>query len=339
MSADSHWLEPDGFVDRMPEKFRDRAPRGRWGEDGYHFEADGRSLDNPALPSMLIEGVEGMWDVPSRMRDLDAEGVEKGMVFGQKAFGVIRSEDMEYVQSVFDAYNELLAEFCAKAPGRLYGVGMLNYWDPARTKDELQKLKALDYRGAVMPSLPPRVYYNSRAMEPMWDAIEEAGLPVSFHVGETFDARGLGGLATTIVVAFQPFRRLWSLLTFSGILERHPGLRVVFTEGGIAWVPSALYDADRVYASFESQMNPKLANPPSFYWHQNCLATFMEDPYGLQQIDLIGAENAMWSSDYGHPESTIGYTRKSIEDIYTQVGEEAAGKIVGGNALRVWDLS
>src|SRR4051794_36811315 len=67
VSVDSHWLEPDGFADKMPAKFRDRAPRGTWTDNGYHVEADGRSLDNPALPSTLIEGVEGMWNVPARM--------------------------------------------------------------------------------------------------------------------------------------------------------------------------------------------------------------------------------------------------------------------------------
>jgi predicted TIM-barrel fold metal-dependent hydrolase len=182
--------------------------------------------------------------------------------------GIIRSTDFDYTQACFDAYNEMLAEFCAKYPDRLYGVGLLNYWNPEATKDEIAKLKALNYRAMMMPSLPPpasKVFYNSRSMEPMWEAIAESGIPVSFHVGETFDARGLGGLGTTIAVALQPFRRLFALLSYSGILERHPGLKVIFTEGGISWVPSALFDLDRIYRDFESQMNPKLANPPSHY--------------------------------------------------------------------------
>ena len=127
----------------------------------------------------------------------------------------------------------------------------------------------------MLPTLPSGVFYNSRKMEGLWDGIEAGGLPLSFHVGETFDARGLGGLATTIVVALQPYRRLFALLTYSGILERHPELRVVFTEGGISWVAASLYDFDRIYTSFESEMNPKLARKPSHYWFQNCFATFM----------------------------------------------------------------
>ena len=253
VSTDSHWLEPESFVDRMPAKFRDRAPQGHFDESGFHFEIDGQTTDNPALPSKLIEGRPGIWDPKHRIRDIDAEGVDKEILFPQRMLGAIRSRDYEFIQACFDAYNEALSEFCKTHPDRFYGIGLLNYWDPEATRDAVQKIKGLGLKGLMIPSLPPgEVYYNSRKMEGLWDGIEEGGLPLSFHVGETFDARGLGGLATTIVVAFQPYRRLFSLLAFSGILERHPELRVVFTEGGISWVASCLYDSDRVYTSFES---------------------------------------------------------------------------------------
>jgi predicted TIM-barrel fold metal-dependent hydrolase len=65
----------------------------------------------------------------------------------------------------------------------------------------------------------------------------------------------------------------------------------------------------------------------------------MEDPYGLRQIDIIGADKVMWSSDYPHPESTVGYSRQAVMDIFEATNEETGRKIVGGNALKVWDLS
>jgi predicted TIM-barrel fold metal-dependent hydrolase len=65
----------------------------------------------------------------------------------------------------------------------------------------------------------------------------------------------------------------------------------------------------------------------------------MQDPYGLQQIDIVGPDKAMWSSDYPHAESTVGYSRESVQEIFDATGEEAGKKIVGGNALKVWDLS
>ena len=35
-----------------------------------------------------------------------------------------------------------------------------------------------------------------------------------------------------------------------GILDRHPGLRIGWFEGGINWVPSAIQDAQHIGASF-----------------------------------------------------------------------------------------
>ena len=169
----------------------------------------------------MIEGQAGMWDAAFRVQEIDAEGVDQEILFPQRMFGVIRNNDYDYIQACFNAYNELVAEFCAAAPDRFHGLGLVNYWNPEATRDEVAKIKALGAEGRADAKPAAReVYFNGRRMEGLWDGIEEGGLPLSFHVGETFDARGLGGLATTIVVAFQPFRRLFSLLTFSGILEQ-----------------------------------------------------------------------------------------------------------------------
>jgi predicted TIM-barrel fold metal-dependent hydrolase len=344
VSADSHFLEyflePGAWADRMPAKYRDRAPRGWRDETGFHMEADGKTLDNPGFPSDLIEGRPGMWDVDLRIADMDAEGIEKDILFPQRTLGMIRSEDRGYIAACFSAYNELVMEHVKPHKDRLFPVGVINYWDEASVRESGEQMKALGFKAMMMPTLPPgEIYYNSRKLDSMWTAVEDIGLPVSFHVGETFDARGLGGLATTITVAFGGYRRLWSLLTFSGVLERHPGLKLVFTEGGIAWVPSALYEADKVYTAFQSEMNPKLAELPSHYWFKQCYATFMDDPAGLRQLDLMGADRVMWTYDYPHPESTLGYTQSSLQAVFAAADTvQDAQAIAGQTAIDLWRL-
>ena len=214
VSPDGHWLEPTVWTDKMPAKYRDREPMGMFlDEGGVTFTIDGRKVDNPAFPSRLIEGVQGMWDPHQRVKDYDAEGVDKELVFPQKAFGVIRSDDYEFIAACFAAYNELLHDYSSHYPDRIYGVALVNYWDADAARDSIAQIKALDMRAMAIPSLPPKVYYNSRALESMWDVFEESGIPVSFHVGEFADSRGLGGLGTTIMQSLGGFRRLWSLFT------------------------------------------------------------------------------------------------------------------------------
>ena len=339
VSVDSHFMEPENcWVDRVPEAYRDRAPRIVKEDIGWIMHLDGQRLEIPGFNSLLIEGRDGMHDVDARLRDLEAEGVDKELLFPERGFTLVGHPDADYRQACIRAYNECLSEYCRAHPDVFYGVGMLPWWEPEATKDHIDELQTLDFKAMVIPMAPRGVFYNSRSMEPMWTAIEESGMPLSFHVGEGSPSRGLGALGTNIMTQLQPYRRLWALFTFSGILERHPEMKVVFTEGGISWIPSALYDADMIYASFESEMNPKLANPPSYYWSQNCYATFQDDPSGLDQLDRIGTDKVMWASDYPHPESTVGYTRKSVWDVFDATSVEEAQKIVGGTATWLWGL-
>ena len=48
-----------------------------------------------------------------RVEEISREGVDQEILFPQRMLGVIRNEDFDYIQACMDAYNELLAEFCA----------------------------------------------------------------------------------------------------------------------------------------------------------------------------------------------------------------------------------
>jgi predicted TIM-barrel fold metal-dependent hydrolase len=340
VSVDDHVLEPPGlWQDRLPAADRDRAPRIWKDAGGTHLEVDGRLFDTPGQNLLLVQGREGFSDLGRRLEDMDAEGLDIAFMFSQVSMALYAMQDKELMVRCFDVYNEWLAEWCAQVPGRFFGVGILpTIYEPAATADYLQKLKAWGYRAVQIPSSPRNVFYNSSGMKPLWSAVEASGMPLSFHIGENPDFKGAGALGTYLTVTFQPFRKLWALLAFSGVLERHPEMNVIFTEGGISWVPSALYDADKTYREFETEMRPKLAQLPSYYWHRQCYATFMDDPSGIKLIDDIGYEHVMWSADYPHPESTLGESRRLVQSFFNDLGEERAKAIVGGNAERLYRL-
>ena len=339
VSADSHVLKAFDWPDYVPAKYRDRAPTSHWDDTGFHLSADGRSLDSQGFPSEMMMGRPGARDVHLRIKDMDAEGISKDVLFPQLCYGLIGNDDRDFVSACFRGYNELVMDHVKPYRDRLFPVGLIPFWDEASVREGGAQLKDLGFKAMIMPTVPPGVSYNSREHEGLWDAVEEIGLPLSFHVGENFQDCGPGGLATTVVVAFGGFRYLWSLLTFPGILERHPTLRVVFTEGGIGWIPSCLFDADKVYTAFESEMTPRLAHPPSYYWFNNCYATFMDDQPGLEQLHRIGADRVMWTYDYPHPEGTLGYTQESLQVCFDAAATVSDGqRIVGQNAIDLWGL-
>lgn len=339
ISADDHVIEPEHLWEEgLAPEDRDRAPQFWKDEFGYHLVVDGRSFDTPGLNSLLVEGREGFADQALRLRDMDAEGLDVSFVFPQKTMALFSMADKELMVRCFDVYNEWLSGWCAGSD-RLYGIGILpTIFEPEATRDSIAKLKHLGFRAMEIPSTPRNVYYNSSSMEPMWAAIEESGIPLSFHIGEFPEWKGAGALGTYLTSTFQPFRKLWALLTFSGVLERHPELRVIFTEGGISWVPSAIYDADKTYRQFETEMRPKLAELPSFYWHRQCYAAFIDDPSGIKLIDDISVDKVLWSADYPHPESSLGESRNLVKGFFDTLGEEQARLVVGGNAARLYGI-
>jgi predicted TIM-barrel fold metal-dependent hydrolase len=88
-----------------------------------------------------------------------------------------------------------------------------------------------------------------------------------------------------------------------------------------------------IQCSFRTLLDytPKLS--PQEYWSRHCHATFTYDPAGFKNLDRIGIDNIMWATDYPHNESTFGYTDLTIQWIVDTVGDEAARKIVGTNAV------
>jgi len=346
VSADNHWsLTQDIFYERFPKHLRDKAPRLWKDKDGaYHWSIDGKPMIPPMVQKVFshYEPVPGATSIPERLRDLDMEGVDKEINFGNAIGMFYTYADLDVREWVFRIYNEHLAEMQAAAPGRFYGVGLINYWDMARVPESIAELKALGLRTFLLPQFPKAangapLNYCLPEMEPLWQAIEESGLPVCFHVGE-FYSDGPGGLGTTMMETFGPFRRNLGQLIFGGIFDRHPDLKAVFVEAEINWVPGALQSASMLYECFTELLDPKIKQHPRYYWHHNCFTTFMHDPVGLRMLDLVGADRVMWSSDYPHLESTYGFSWSTIQAVLDAVSEDQARDILGGTAIKLFKL-
>jgi predicted TIM-barrel fold metal-dependent hydrolase len=56
-------------------------------------------------------------------------------------------------------------------------------------------------------------------------------------------------------------------------------------------------------------------------------------------IHRVGADRAMWSSDYPHNESTFGYTRSAVQAVFSATSEANAQRILGGNAIDLFGLT
>jgi predicted TIM-barrel fold metal-dependent hydrolase len=343
ISADEHLVEPPEFWSdllpaSLPAADRDLAPR----LEGGALVVDGQSMPVFLLFPELIaysDAQPGVGDLAGRLGVMDSEGIDMSILFPQRAMGMYAIKDPALRTRCINAYNEWLAGFCGRSGGRLVGVPILpTVYQPEATADYAAHLKALGFRLLTMPNAIRGTTYPAPEMTPLWSAIEESGLIAAFHTSETPESNGPGGLGTFLIRTSQPFRNVWGNFVFTGLLDRHPGLRLLFAEGGISWIPSALEHADRIHDRFAGYLNPRLPRPPSEYWFRQCWATFMDDPRGIEQIDHIGADRILWSSDYPHPEGTSGRTRELVSTLRAQLGPERAGAVLGGNAAALLGL-
>lgn len=347
VSADSHMLEGDLWIERFPPELRDQAPRMVFRDGGWDLSIGGKSMTPAPIAQHLCSALEcypGLTDVAARLVDLDIEGVEKELIFPQRLFGLMMFGEIANKPHVFGAYNEAIAEICAQAPDRLYSVMVPSYWDPEAADESVARCAELGARCLMIPIKPGKfddgrtIQYNHARMDPLWAAIEKSGLPLAFHIGEAIPTAEPGAVGVSVLTQMQGFRQNWAQLTFGGVFDRFPGLKVVFVEAGLSWVPGMLHDADMIYNSFPTSVSPKLAHPPSWYWRAHCYATFMTDPVGLEMLHRIGAETALWSSDYPHQESTFGYTRGAIDAVFRACSVEDAQMILGKTALKLFRM-
>lgn len=344
-SADNHIsLSEDIFYEKFPPELKEKAPR-IWYEDGAYMVGKGKGQTFLPLDFsrvlMQYDDLAGAAtvNIDARIAELHEDGVDKELAFPNAVLALFHYPNMELRERVFRIYNEHIAAVQERSNGHFYGVGLINWWDPDGARRTLDEVKSLGLKTFLLPLNPGKgldgeiIDYGSTAFSPVWDEIEAAGLPISHHIGETPPKTPceVNSVIVGMMINVDGFRETFSKYLFSGILDRHPSLKVGWFEGGIAWVATALQDAEHLLASYQHMFNRKVEHDIRYYWDTHMSASFMVDPLGLKLLDEIGVDNVMWSSDYPHNESTFGYSQKSLKSVVDAVGQEDAVKICSTN--------
>jgi predicted TIM-barrel fold metal-dependent hydrolase len=346
-SADNHIsVADDIFYERFPDDLKNQAPR-IWYEDGaYLLGPPGQSIVVGDFSAVLMQYDDlagaATNNIEARVRELAEDGVDKELAFPNAVLALFHYPDKDLRERIFRIYNEHIADVQERSNGHSYGVGLINWWDPRGARRTLAELKSLGIRTFLMPLNPGNdddgraIDYSSTEMSGVWDEIEEAGLPLTHHIGESQPKvpSEVNSVAVAMMVNIDSFREMFSKYIFGGILDRHPRLRIGWFEGGIAWVPTALQDAEHVLASYRHMLKMHPEHDIRHYWDSHMCASFMVDGLGLKLIDEIGIDKVMWSSDYPHNESTFGYSERSLAAVVQAVGPEDAVRVVGGNVKK-----
>jgi len=371
MSADCHlditYLPADIFLERMDSKWGDAIPHVV-ARDGKNMWASGEDSIGPwayygpgvaggKRGRILVE--EGFAagdqlrpsDPIQRWEDMQRDGVSAEVIYGIIAISKGRHSnvgirDRDLLAAVYHAYNEFIAEFNGKQPGRFFGLGCIPNHDAKVAAAEVEHCAKLGLPGvlfvpwgAVMP-----VWHDM--WDPMWTAAEQANLAFSFHVFEGggatvgYEVNGISdpaSIGSWTVVAPMQMDEICASIILSGVCERHPSLRFVLGEAGIGWIPYLLERMDDTYAERLAD-DLRLDMAPSEYFKRQIFSTFQKDFHGLKAMAEIAPDNIMWGSDYPHRDGTWPNSQAAIEAQFSGVSAELAEKALWSNARRVYGI-
>ncbi|HZQ57434.1 MAG TPA: amidohydrolase family protein, partial [Acidimicrobiales bacterium] len=249
------------------------------------------------------------------------------------------------------AHNRWLADWCAHQPTRRAGVGQLLLNDVDEAVADIHWIADHGVRGgALLPPVPPGAgidQLHSPIYEPLWAACAERGVVLNVHGGGGTPDLGMHPASLPLFVieaGFYSHRPLWSLV-MAGVFDRHPDLRLVFTESGIEWVPQALSVMDYIHAKMAKGnvgalpfADPLLLKrPPSDYFRTNCwvTASFMQREDCVER-DRIGVDRIMWGSDFPHEEGTYPHSTEAIRHTFAGVPRAEAEAMLSSTAAGVY---
>ena len=274
ISVDDHVIEPPRvWLDRLPAKYHDRAPRMAKGERGAVWQYEDKLVHTAGLsvaagkakeefdlePVSFDDMREGAYDPHARLVDMDRAGILASINFPSfpRFCGQIfwEAKDKDLALLCVQAYNDwMIDEWCATAPGRFIPLVIIPLWDPRAAAAEIERTAAKGARTFAFSENPeplglPTISDPNRYWDPVMAAASDTGMVVSMHVGSSStmpivwsDAPALANLT------FGAARAASTMIgwLFSDMFDRHPNLKIVLSEGNIGWMPYFLERAEQV---------------------------------------------------------------------------------------------
>ncbi|MEU3889907.1 amidohydrolase family protein [Streptomyces sp. NPDC029041] len=306
-------------------------------------QAEARALDarrnGPAALAvngpMVRERIPMMTDVTVRLAAMDAQGVDVQLVSPSPSHYHYWADE-ETAEKLHRLAGEATAAHCAQAPDRLRGLGLAPLQHPEQAVRALEHALDQGLLGVEFSSHAPGRELSDPAYEPFWTRAEETGALLFLHpFGCTLDERlDQWYLSNTVG---QPTENAVALshLIFSGVLDRHPELKLIAAHGG-GYLPTHIGRSDHAWSS-RSDAGAGCAHLPSSYLKRLYFDSLVHDPHVLRAlIGAVGADRVLLGSDFPFDmgtEDPVGALRAA------RLPDDDFHAVRGGNATALLRLT
>ena len=333
IDTDTHITEPhDVWTSRVSVK--------KWGDKVPHVvQMDGRDVwligdqtvgapgpttmagfngSPPHGPMGYGDILASAFDANERLKHMDAEKIYAQVLYpnvgGFGSGGFLKLKEPELMLDCVRAYNDFLVDWCSADPNRLIPVAAMPFWDVNECVKEIERAVSIGHK-AVLACSEPQTWgepvLGDKYWDPFWAAAQDAGVPISFHIGggdlsDLFeDPAGLGLRANFGRISSKLFMANVNCvadLIFGGVCHRFPKLDMVSVESGVGWLPAYLEAADWQFSNSETRKeHPEYDLLPSEYFQRQIYGCFWFEQRNV--VSAIGEypENIMWETDFPHP--------------------------------------
>lgn len=323
------------LIPALQQLVADSDPAGLGAQQALEVRRNGPE-SMAASGRMIKERWAQLTDLDRRLADMDAQGVDVQLVSPSPShFYYFAAEDLS-LQLARKA-NQSVRDFVDRAPDRLNGLGLVPLQHPALMVEALEDavlecgLLGVEIGSfAATPEEPERttVELSDPRLAPFWSRAEELGALVFLHpFGCSLDERlDRFYLANTVS---QPAENAVALshLIFSGVLDRHPDLKILAAHGG-GYLPTSLGRSDHAW-----KVRPEAhgcAQPPSSYLKKLYFDSLVHSAAELRAlVAAAGPGQVLLGSDYPFD---MGSDLPVDEVQAAGLSADDEAQVLGGNA-------
>ncbi len=376
IDIDTHITEPANvWTDRVSRKWGNKVPhirkvegRDLWfigdspaGGPGFYTMA-GHTGTYPDVPMGYDDIPAASYDAKARLRLMDEEKIH-GMVLypnlgGFGSGGFLRLGEPELMLECVTAYNDFLVEWASADLNRLLPVMALPFWDVEASVQEIQRSAAKGHRAVLFGSRPEtfgQPPLAHRHWDPIWAVTQEAGLPISFHIGSgdlsdiVNDKAGMGAKANFSragSLALLDNQNCLANLLFGGICARFPKLDFVSVESGVGWLQCVLEMFDWQWTNGDvAKEHPGYDLLPSEYFRRQIYGSFWFERKGVEAALADFPDNVMWETDYPHPTSQYPSPNSAAvrpadyaEEVFSGIDESVVRAVLQDTPARLYNV-
>jgi predicted TIM-barrel fold metal-dependent hydrolase len=378
IDADTHLTEAhDLWTSRAPAKYKDRVPhveevdgRPMWIVDGAElgFAGGGGVIDRDGNKGRALEALYewtqdrihlGAFDPKARIEVMDDSGIWAQVCFpnsiglgGQGISDVVKDPELRLL--CVQIYNDAMAQIQEESGLRLLPMPVLPAWDIAASVTEAERVAGLGLRGVNLTSDTQDLGAPDLASlewDPLWDVCADLHLPVHFHIGASLTTMTYFGtypwdsqsddtkLAIGGTLLFIGNARVVTNIILSGMLERHPTMKMVSVESGVGWIPFILEALDYEMSENAPKELDKLSMLPSEYFKRQLYATFWFEKNNVPAlIASVGEDNVLFETDFPHPTCLYPKPLETVADKMSTLTPAVQRKVLGENAATLYRL-